>query len=719
MRRALSTCLSLPFALLALAAAPDEGQWLPQQVRTMDWAKLRARGLQLSKDEFWHPERGGVLSAAVQLGGCSAAFVSPDGLVLTNHHCGFGALRRLSSLEHNYLRDGFAAASRARELPALGMEVYVLRRIRDVTERVHAAQRAAGTDRERWLATARVARELVAEGEKEPHTSCRFAEFLEGKEYHLYYRTRIRDVRLVYAPPRAVGEFGGEVDNWEWPRHTGDFCFFRAYVAPDGTPRPYHPENVPYRPTHWLRVAPEGVEEGDLVLILGYPGRTERYVTSVAASFRERQTYPLRHRLYTDILAVLERAGANDPRMALRLSSLIKSLANVQKNAAGMIEGFRRNRIVESKQREERALAAWIAATPERRERFGGVLEEMCDLERAENAQGAKEMVLGLLLSERLAPVVASLANAVGGLRAARGEASEAVLARVRSERITRDLDRLQRPLLAVLLDAARRLPPEQRLRGTETFVAGGPGVPPERLVENLLGSTAMLDAKARVALFEQGLAAVEASEDPVVVLARRLDAERSALNARAEELAGRRLVVARRWIAAQEAWRGHAFYPDANGTLRVSIATVKGYVPRDGLRALAHTTVAGILEKETGKEPFASPAALRDAALTRHESRFFDRRLGDVPVCFLADGDTTGGNSGSPVVNGRGELVGINFDRVFENVAGDYGWRPERSRNISVDVRYVLWFVEHVQPARGLLAELLGEDGDAADEGK
>ncbi len=696
--------------------APDEGQWLPQQVLAMDWDALRARGMELDKDEFWHPERGGVLSAAVQINGCSASFVSGEGLVVTNHHCGFGAVQRLSTVERNLLRDGFAAATRADELPAPGMTVSVVRRIRDVSAEVHAAQAAATDDLSRWHATRQVIAELVAEGEREPNTTCHVASFLEGQSYHLYYRTQLTDVRLVYAPPRSVGEFGGEVDNWEWPRHTGDFCFFRAYVAPDGSPRAHSPDNVSFEPEHHLAVSARGVAAGDLVMILGYPGQTERYLTSVAVQDRQTLTYPLRYRAFSAVLDVLARAGAESEEKALAYSSMVKSLANVQKNALGMVRGLARNGVVAAKLAQEEAFRRWVAQTEERRAQFGTALDEVMAIDLAERETLHKDTVIGLLGSSFLNPLLAGLANAAGALSAAaaapaaagaEGDAPVPSLRGLAAGRLERDLELVQLPVLEVLLDEARALPEGQRIAGTEALCAAPPEVPTGALLRDMVARSSMLDAAARLELFGRGWQAVEASEDPLVALARGLHSEARARSLRAQERLGRRLVAGRRWIEAQQRWRGEAFYPDANSTLRVSIANVKGYAPRDGVRYTPKTSVAGVVAKETGEEPFASPSALLAAAPERSESRFRDPEIGDVPVCFLSDGDTTGGNSGSPVINGKGELVGLNFDRVFENVAGDYGWRAEVSRNISVDMRYVLWIMEQVMPAPHLLAEM------------
>lgn len=688
---------------------PDEGQWLPTQVREMDWEALQKRGMVMTKDEFWHPEKGGVLSATVQINGCTASFVSKDGLLLTNHHCGFGAVTELSSPEHNYLENGFAAASRDQELPAPGMVASVLKRIEDVTAVVHEAQAKAKDDLDRFVITQRTLGRLVAEGEaKEANTKCSVASFLEGKEYHLYYRTQITDVRLVYAPPRSIGEFGGETDNWEWPRHTGDFTFFRAYVAPDGRVREHHPENVPFRPEHSLQVAKNGVQAGDLALILGYPGRTQRYKTSRGVALQEGYVYPRRLDVLTAVIAVLTQAGKQSVAKSLQVADDIKSLANVQKNASGMIFGLRRNAVVARKLREEAEFTAWLAADPQRSQAHGNVLAEMLAADDAEAATLERDTMMGFLgLLDDQMPLLTVLVEACAASASSpEGKLPARLQEVLGSDMLTADFDTIQQPVLRILCAEFAAMSKEQRLEGTQAL--GADGLDPKAL-DALFTTTRMLDPKARQDLFAGGKDALGKSDDPMVVLARGLAKERTAWQLRQRQRAGKALDVGRRWIAAQEAFRGKSFYPDANSTLRVSIAEVAGYSPREAVSYAPHTTVAGILQKETGVEPFASPKALLEAAKTRDKSKFFDPKLGDVPVCFLTNGDTTGGNSGSPVVNGKGELIGLNFDRVFENVAGDFGWNPERSRNVVCDVRYVLWVVESVLPSKSLLQELGG----------
>ena len=716
------TARALPLcALLVLAVPPDEGQWLPSQIRAMDWNALRERGMELTRDEFWHPERGGLLNAAVQIGEndrgtCSAAFVSAEGLILTNHHCCDDAIGRLSSLKQNYLHEGFVARSRVQEQPT-GMQIHVVQRIENVTDRIHAAQARAENARERYERTQAEIHAIVTEGERDPATGerdpaihCHVASLFEGREYHLYYRTRIPDVRLVYAPPQPTAEFGGNVDNWEWPRHSGDFVFLRAYVAPDGAPREYSPDNVPYEPEHFLRVSTEGIDTGDLVLILGYPGRTARYLSSVAVQEYVGFRYPQRRALILELLDVLEGAAEEDPERALQLSATINSLRNIEKNHLGMVQGLARNAVVDRKIREEEGFSAWARESSHRE--YTEVLNALLDLDHEQRRTQAKDLVLGMFDYSRLRELLPLLDSMIAMVENA-GESEDGapiehdpdVLAVVGAHDATRDLQRIQKPMLCVLFDAARNLPLDQTLTGSD--VLPGSAVVGEELLDDILAKTEMLAPERRVALLKAGRRAIDESDDPLVVLVRGLCKDLKAYRMRQHTMEGRRLEIGPRWIEAQQAWRGENFYPDANSTLRVSIGEVIGYSPRDAVEFEPFTTVEGMLEKHTDEDPFNMPTTLREAAKRRWLSQFRHKRLGDVPVCFLANGDTTNGNSGSPVINGRGELVGLNFDRVFENVAGDFGWNADRSRNISLDVRFVLWHLESVEPAPWLFREL------------
>ena len=503
-----------------------------------------------------------------------------------------------------------------------------MRGYEDVTAQIREAAAAAGDDPgERWRAVQEERRQLEREAQG-PSTSAIVVPYFEGREWRRIWRTVLNDVRLVYAPPRSVGEYGGETDNWMWPRHTGDFTFFRAYVGKDGQPAAYAEDNVPYNPPRVLEVAGEGVEEGDLVMIMGYPGRTERYLSSVAVTGRESYYYPRRYELFDAVIQGYERAGAADAELMLQYQSAIKSYSNVLKNAAGMVWGLERNAVVERKLAEEEEFRAWVAADAGRRQRFGDVLDRLLALDLRVHERQEHDFVLNYLNFLRRLPA-----------DVAEGPAE-------------------------LLFGWADALPEGQRIEVFDEWRDGGGGI------------------------------------DGIAELPRVLGPALREMSAFRDEIAGERMEVGALWIQAQEEWRGRTFYSDANSTLRVSFATVKGYVPRDGVIHTPHTTVDGAIRKDQGEGDFDMPEEILAAVAA-------DPAKGGIHVCFLADGDTTGGNSGSPVVNGKGQLVGLNFDRVFENVSGDFGWNPERSRNISVDMSYVLWLMREVWPAPHLLAEM------------
>ena len=354
-------------------APADEGQWPPEALATLGtarWGELSSRGLAVTAKDLWDGQGGGLLTAVLGLGGCTGALVSEEGLFLTNHHCAFSAIQLASTPEKNYLRDGFVARTRAEEVEARGGvgQVRVLSRLVDVTDRVRGPKSAfakAKGDTARFEAVERAKKEIVAECEKAPDRRCAVAAFEDGRTFRLMEQIEFRDVRLVYAPPRGVGDFGGEEDNFRWPRHTGDFSVLRVYVSPDGKPAPFAKENVPYRPKSWLKVASKGVAEGDVVMIAGYPGRTQRYLTPSAVANQEKWFYPLRSRTFSDLIAILETEGKKDPDTALRVASAIKSYGNGETNARGQVEGLARNGVAARAEAEAKELAEFLASRKE------------------------------------------------------------------------------------------------------------------------------------------------------------------------------------------------------------------------------------------------------------------------------------------------------------------------------------------------------------------
>jgi hypothetical protein len=679
--------------LLALAAVgitlfAAEGKWTPSQILQMDPAWLRAQGLQLAPERLWSEKRGtGLLAATINTGGCSASFISQSGLIITNHHCLFGILQEHSTPQNDIITHGFLARTRADELSSRTTRVTVPHRFIDVTADVLAAVPAGATDAQRFKAVESQQKSLVAECEKQPSARCQVAVFDDGAQFILVDTREISDIRLVYAPARAIGEYGGEIDNWMWPRHTGDFSMARAYVAPDGTPRPYAKDNVPYKPEQYLPIAKEGVSRGDFVMVMGYPGRSFRTLIADEMAERRELFYPRRVDLLGEYIRLMEETTKGSPEGAIAVASNLKTISNVYKNAQGQIAGLDRGQILNRQQAAENTVVQWAETRPQ----FKSAIEArrgLMDMVAANRKTWERDFLLD---SIRYGSVALSQATTLVRLAVERTKPDterepdymERTLPRLR-DRMERAQKTIYLPTEKALLAAfLRRL---ATLNGVNT--------------ENLLNTTKVTNLAARLAMFAETTDQLRARHDPLLDVAFTLDVTLREIKDRDDAARGAIYRLRPAWRAAVLAHAGKPVAPDANSTLRVSFAHVEGYRPRDGVFYEPFTTLAGAIEKNTGEEPFAVPAPILEAAKARES-------LTDVPVNFLADADTTGGNSGSPVVNGRGELVGLNFDRVWENVANDFGYNQDVCRNVNVDIRYLVWILKNVSHADALLEEL------------
>lgn len=713
------TCLATVLACLAMSPSAfcEPGKWTPAQMLEFDPAHLKKLGLELAPEELWNSEGGGLLEAAVQINGCSAAFVSADGLMLTNHHCVFSILQQHATTENDLIARGFLASRRDEELPGKSVRATLPVKFVDVTAEVEAAAAGAADDFERFQRLELKKKQLVAGCEAKPNRRCQVATFDDGVSYQLVESVEFPDVRLVYAPPRAVGEYGGEIDNWSWPRHTGDFALVRVYGAHGKAPAPFAATNLPYQPRRYFPLSTRGLAEGDFVMVLGYPGLTWRSSIAVEMSERYERQFPRRAELYQDWIGLMEAAGASDEAARIALADRAKTLANREKSSRGQIDGIRRGRLVDKKQQADAAVLAWAASRPEQASAVAayraleGLMGERLatwerDFQLSQIRAGSKPLALAITLT-RLA-----LERSKPDLER-EPEYQERNWNRLRDES-ERDQKRLhlatERRLMIDQLGRLAALPEGQRLAAVEPlFSAGRNAETVAATVDRLLSSTRLLDGAERGLIFDESVEAQRARRDPLLEFAYAVNEEIIRLERRDKEIRGAITRWRPLWRRAVAAHQGTPLDADANGTLRVSFAHVRGYEPRDGVWMKPFTTLSGVVAKHTGEEPFDAPAELLAKASQARESRWADPRLGDVPACFLATGDTTGGNSGSPVVNGRGELVGVNFDRVWENVANDFGYNPEVARNISADVRYLLWMLETLggEPARWLLTEL------------
>lgn len=706
--------------LLSLVAAPalaGEGKWTPQQVLELDPAWLRAQGLQVPPKKLWDPQRGtGLLAGAVNVGGCTGAFIASSGLVITNHHCAFGIIQEHSTPKKDLITEGFLASKREDELPGKGSRVQVPRSFKDVTKDVLAAVPAGADDLARYKAIERKQKELVAECEKRPATRCQVATFDGGLNYTLMDAVELADVRLVYAPPRAVGEYGGEEDNWMWPRHTGDFAILRAYTAPDGASAPFSDKNVPYKAEFFFPLATEGVKPNDFVMVLGYPGVTFRALLAEEMAERQSRLYPRMRDVFGEAIRILEAEGEKDATGKIAVASQLKGLHNVYKNGGGQLEGLKRGRIVEKQHASEAAVTAWA-------KKGGAKWAEALkarDALLAEHAATAKVFEREFLLSSVM--------------RLARGPALAVTVSRLAAEHAKPDLerrpeymdrelprlkDRLEREqknlfpaadkrLLLAFVKRAQALGPDERIAAVDThFGKTFSEKDATAKIDAMYAGTKVLTLAERMKMAGETVAQMQGRKDPLLAFGLDLAKELTALDDLRDRRQGAALRLRPEWRKAVLAHAGKPVAPDANGTLRVSFAKVQGYSPRDGVVYTPQTTLSGMLAKHTGAEPFDVPEKFSKAAQAKRYGTWMDPRLKDVPVDFLSDADTTGGNSGSPMVNGKGQLVGVNFDRVWENVANDFGYNPDVARNVSVDVRYILWTLDQVEDADALLREL------------
>jgi hypothetical protein len=710
--------------LAARPASADEGMWMPQQVPDLA-PRLRKLGFEGDPRAFadltGHP-----MGAVVSLGGCSASFVSPDGLIVTNHHCVTGALQFNATPERNLIKDGFLAATRADELwNGPGSRVYVTVAVREVTKEVTGSLEPGLADLPRGEAIERRQKELTAACEKEG-LRCRVASFFEGLRWYEIAQLELKDVRLVYAPPTFVGNYGGETDNWRWPRHGGDFAFLRAWVGKDGRPAAHARDNVPFRPRHWLTVSTAGASPGAFVIVAGYPGRTARHHTLRETREAIEWSYPRQVRQTKEMLAILAELSSSSRETEIRVAARVRGLANAMKNRQGVLENAKKGRLLERKAAMEKDLAAWIQADARRVARYGAVLAALDELQARKEATRDRDAAYrGLYVTQSLLSS-ARTARRLAEERARPDAERDPEYQQRNWERIREGQARMQksldlaadRALLRHALLEVAALPPGQRIAALDAAVGLAAGVPAgeagrklDAWLDTLYRGTRLADPKFRVGLLDSPTASVLAETDAFLRLAALLAPLDKELRDAEKERAGALARLGPVYMAAMLEKAGAPVAPDANSTLRVTFGTVKGVSPEDGVLYLPQTRLAGVLAKHRpGDQEFELSPGMVEAierSLAAPHGPWRDPNLGDVPVDFLSDVDTTGGNSGSAVLNGRGELVGLLFDGTWETIASDFLYDPVDTRSIQVDIRYVLWVAAELSGATHVLREM------------
>jgi len=693
------------------AAHADEGQWQPHQLPQLK-SELKRIGITIPAEKLADLSRH-PMSAMVSLGGCSASFVSPDGLVVTNHHCAYGAVQRNSTPEHNYIVGGFLAKTRDAELPGgPNTLVYVTEKVENVTERVLKGLGAGLSGKERHEQVEARIKALIAECESDKAYRCSVPAFHRGGEYYRIKQLMIRDVRLVYAPADAVGNFGGDIDNYEFPRQAGDFSFLRAYVGKDGRPADPSPDNVPYKSKDFLVVSAEGLKNGDPILLAGYPGRTSRYKLASEVRFARDVDYPAKVASITADLSVIAAATMGNPNYDVRYASVAKSLNNVLKKTQGLLDGFARTDIAAIKDVQDGQFRAWYKQHGHKLSTGNGSL--LAELDAAigadmasaqQEAAWAEATHSDLLKSARTLYRLALERQKPDAQREAGYQERDLSFIKARLNRLEQSfVASVDQARYMAALNRYAKIDPKARPQGLDALL------PAQNAVPALYKSTELADTAKRLAWIGKDPDAFRKSNDAFIQLAVRLQDKAMALEDRRKEVDGNLERVIPQYMEAVIAWKksqGKPVYPDANSTLRVTYGTVGAYQARDGVIKGPFSTVQGILEKATNKEPFNAPANLLQAIREKRYGVFKDPVLGTVPVDFLSSADTTGGNSGSAVMNKRGELVGLNFDSTYESITKDWYFDPAITRAIHVDIRYMLWVMKEVDHADNLLKEM------------
>ena len=712
----------LSFSLLALftvSLTADEGMWPLYDLDKLPFKELKSRGLLLDREDIYNPKGGGLYQAVVRLPGGSSSFVSPDGLIITNHHVAFSAIQRQATVDQNYVEQGFYASTYTDELPAPGYTALVSLSVEDVTDRILASVTEHMDPLDRFMAIDRVTKEVVKEAEEGRDVKCEVSRMFDGKQFILYTYFEIRDVRIVYAPPEAIGNYGDDIDNWRWPRHGGDFSFLRAYIAPDGSSAEYSKENVPFQSKTFLHLSAAGVNEDDITLVLGFPGRTQRYASSYHIDDLENYFYPRLIEMFEDYMKIIHEHSARDSSVALRHEEREAMIDNFLLYAKGLMEGFEKSDILETKREQERQIVKFLEENAELNEKYGKALPGLKKLFEEKQKTIKKDFVLGMITQ------VSDLFNAAVEIHKWAVEREKDDMERERGYQdrdTTRTIDNLKTMQINLVIETDKEimkyflkrglgLPDDQKIVALEKIFEGKEGKQRDTFLDayadEIYAKTGLKDEKTRLEMFRMSLTDLEGLGDPFITLAAALKPELDERRTRQKTRSGALSELSPLLIPAYAEWKQGNIYPDATFSMRLNLGEVKGYSPRDAVDYNYITSLKGLMEKETGEFPFIVPDELKSVYENRDYGIYEDRLLGDIPVDFLTTNDGTGGNSGSPIINGKGEIIGLDFDTNYESIAKDYLYHPDLARAVVCDIRYVLFIIDKVYHLDGLVKEL------------
>ncbi|HCC71195.1 MAG TPA: serine protease [Bacteroidales bacterium] len=712
MKRLISVFIAL-IVSLNMSLRADEGMWLLPLLEQLNMGKMTELGLELSAEEIYSINHSSIKDAVVIFGGgCTAEIVSSEGLLLTNHHCGYGRIQAHSTIEHDYLKDGFWAMSKEEELPNPGLRVIFLVRIEDVTDRVLTDVTDEMTESERAQAINAVRGKIVNETTEGTHYHANVNSFFGGTNYYLLVYEIYSDVRLVGAPPSSIGKYGHDTDNWEWPRHTGDFSVFRVYMGPDGKPAEYSEDNIPLKPRHYLPVSIKGVKENDFAMILGYPGGTQRYMTSYGVDEVLSITHPNRIKIRGIRQEILMADMMADPKVNIQYASKYSGSSNYWKFSIGQKQGLERLNVKGQKEKIEKRFTEWVNKKNKRSQKYGEALDLIkTSIEGRKEYYNTSQYLSECLMRGSELPAVAR--NAQGLI---------SVLGSDDNEAINEAVERLKQRVEGFYKDYN---PPTDRKATSAMIKVFREDVDPafwpdfisqideefggnvDKYVDYMFDNS-IFTTKDKLMSFLVDPDVEKLESDPALKNGMDVMKVYRELMQKSAEfdinlIKGRRLYVA----GLREMDTELVKYPDANFTMRLTYGTVLPYQPKDAVIYKHYTTMNGVMEKyKPGDYEFDLPDHLIKLYNQKKFGRYADA-AGHMPVCFLTNNDITGGNSGSPVINGKGELIGLAFDGNWEAMSGDVAFEPDLQRCINVDIRYVLWVMDIYAGAGHLVEEM------------
>lgn len=703
-------------------ALADEGMWLLMYLKKMNEADMKAHGMKITADDIYNVNKSSIKDAVVQLGGfCTGEIISKEGLMLTNHHCAYDAIQSHSTVEKDYLTNGFWAYEKNQELACPWLFVKFLVRMEDVTSQVMAATEGKSESEKESAIKAKIT-ELKSKAVEGTHYDAEIKQFFEGNEYYLFIYETFKDVRLVGAPPSSIGKFGGETDNWMWPRHTGDFSLFRIYMSPDGKPAEYSPNNVPLKPRHHLPISLKGIKKDDYAMILGYPGSTERFLTSYGVNSLIEKERPAAIKLREKRLDIMKEDMAKSDAVRIMYSGQFAKVSNYYKNFIGEVRGLKRLKVYDRKKAEENQFAAWVDADADRKKKYGNVI---ADLDAA-----YKELSKTALVKTYLNECVFGIENAMlyvklfqlyGTLKVKEKEKPDpekvkAVVAKIKPD-IEEYFSNHNTPtdikIMAAMLERYYNDIPKEQHPAKLTEIHKKYKGDFMKFSQKLFEKSVFLDKKKMDDFLKNpDLKTFEKDEGFMLIRDFLVDYQTKIAPASAPAEAKLDNAMMLFVDGLRKMNPNKKYYPDANFTMRLTYGNVLDYSAADAVQYNYYTTLEGIMQKEDPTNPeFIVPAKLKELYEKKDYGRYAEN--GVMKVGFLTSNDITGGNSGSPVINGNGELIGTAFDGNWEAMSGDIAFEPDLQRTISVDIRYTLFIIDKFAGATNLINEMtiVGEE--------